>query len=166
MNNQIIFERFWGIYSLVKWIFIILEILILIFFVFAFYKAWKFRPSLGPKKRKRVPTIHREVYRARWFEILIKLESEDEKQLKLALIEADKLVDDILKDIGIKGKHLADKLSKIHPEGLESLNDLLEAHRTRNDLLSVPDFALSKEEITETLKLYENFLKEIGVIIE
>lgn len=167
MNNQIIFGKFLGLYNFVRWLFIILDLLLLLGFIFSFYKAWQFRPKLNHKKtKKKTISLQREVYRAKWFDITLKFKEGDLNSQKLAIIEADKLVNSILEEIGVPGKHLADKLSKINPESLKSLEGLFMAHRKRNDLMRIPGFVLPEEETKKILGHYESFLKEVGVIIE
>lgn len=172
MNNQIdlqfIFGKFFYLYNFFKWAFIILDLILLFGFIFAFYKALQFRPKLIVKKKtKRKPiTLRKEIYRSKWFDVLNKFDMNIPNAKKIALIEADNLIDLILKDLNIQGKTMADRLSKIHPESLESLKNIWEAHHLRNDIEQNPDFDLSEEEAKKYLSYYEEFLKEIGVIIE
>jgi hypothetical protein len=165
---QFIFGSFLGIYNLIKWIFIILDLILLFGFIFSFYKAWQFRPGsiMKRKAKEKAISLRKEIYREKWFDITTKFEINTPSTRKTALIEADNLVDEILKEIGIKGKTMADRLSKIHPESLESLKNLWEAHHIRNDLVHNSDFELSESEAKKILGYYEKFLKEIGVIIE
>ncbi|GIW65243.1 MAG: hypothetical protein KatS3mg093_222 [Candidatus Parcubacteria bacterium] len=172
MNNnfdlQFILGSFFGLYNLIKWIFIILDLILLFGFIFSFYKALEFRPriQIKPKARQKAVSLRKEIYREKWFDITTKFEINTPSARKMALIEADNLINEILKEIGIKGKTMADRLSKIHPESLESLKNLWEAHHIRNDLVHSPDFELSESEAKKVLGYYEKFLKEIGVIIE
>lgn len=167
MDSQLIFGKFFGLYNFARWLFIILNLLLLFGFIFSLYKAWQFKPKLNHKKtKKKTISLRREIYRAQWFNIMLKFKEGDLNSQKLAIIEADKLVDSILKEIGVAGEHLADKLSKINPESLKSLEKLWAAHRIRNDLVHTPGFVLSEEEAKKVLEYYELFLKEIGVIIE
>ncbi|MGC8776067.1 MAG: hypothetical protein ACP5QN_02030 [Minisyncoccia bacterium] len=171
MNNQINFQillgNFFGLYNFIKWIFIILDLILLFGFIFSFYKAWQFRPRFEIKRKIKSKgiSLRREIFREKWFDIITKFEKNTPEARKIALIEADNLIDSILKDIGIQGETMADRLSRIHPESLESLKYVWEAHHIRNDLVHNPDFTLSEEEAKKVLEKYEKFLKEIGVII-
>ncbi|MCS6789041.1 MAG: hypothetical protein NZ484_00490 [Patescibacteria group bacterium] len=170
MNNridlQIIFGKFFDLYNLVSWIFIILDLILIFGFAFSFYQAWKFRPKIVSKRMKTpIVSLQKEIYRAKWFDIINKFEVGTLEAMKIALIQSDNLVDLILKDLKIKGQTLSEKLSKIHPESLESLKDLWEAHHIVGDIIQNPNYDLNKEDAQKILSYYERFLKEIGVII-
>lgn len=171
MNNQINLEiilgGFFNFYDLIKWIFIFFDLILFLGFTFVLYKSWKFRPKIIRKKTaKDIINLQKQHYRAIWFEIISKFELNNQESRKSALIDANNLIDLILKDLKIKGETLNDRLSKIHPESLESLKDLWEAVNFVDDIINNPAIDLNEDESKKILGYYEKFLKEIGVIIE
>jgi hypothetical protein len=87
-----------------------------------------------------------------------------EADWRLAVIEADSLVDDILKRIGFPGESMAERLAQIPASQLLSLSDLKEAHRIRNNVTHTPGFKISKSEAERVVRKYERVLKELEVI--
>ena len=84
--------------------------------------------------------------------------------MKLAIIDADGLVDDVLKQMGLPGEHFADRLARLTPEELKTFDKVWTAHRVRNDLVHTPGFALGLDEARRVMKSYEAFLIEIKAI--
>ena len=99
-----------------------------------------------------------------WTKIKGRISQNTEAEWKLAVIEADKLVDDILKKMGYPGEDMGDRLKSIKPEQLASLNILWEAHKLRNTIVHDTEFYASELEIKNAIDHYETFLKEVEVM--
>lgn len=96
-----------------------------------------------------------------WEQMLSRASSDDENERKLAIISADSLIDKILGLSGYHGENLGERLKKIEPSELDSLNDIWEAHKVRNRIAHEPDLHLSRDESIGALKRYEKVLKEL-----
>ena len=155
-----------SLYAFFKWSFIILDAALFGIFCLAFAKSLKFRPKLpaGRGEKKRTLTLQTAVFRERWASVSKKASLDSPDAMRAAIIEADSIVDDILRTIGISGEHVADRLAQINPDTLQSFDRLWRAHRLRNELVHTPDFSLSAEDAKSTLEDYESFLREIGVL--
>lgn len=99
-----------------------------------------------------------------WQKIKNRLEKNDEANLKLAVIEADNLLDDILKRMGLEGKDMGERLEKISKEQLKSLDEIWEAHRLRNLIVHESGIHIGKDEAEKSIGAYENALKELEVL--
>ena len=84
--------------------------------------------------------------------------------MRMAVIEADSLVNDVLKQFGMPGEHLADRLANLSPDEYKTLDAVWKAHRIRNDLVHTPGFFVGPEEALKLLKDYELFLKELEAV--
>ena len=83
---------------------------------------------------------------------------------KLAIIEADIILDDTLKEKGYAGGSLGERLKSIAPHQLASLNDAWEAHKIRNKIAhDGSDFILTKRIAQETIVKYQRVFTELGV---
>jgi hypothetical protein len=91
---------------------------------------------------------------ARWGEVQRHVQSDREREWKFAIIEADKLVDDILKEIGVSGDTLGEKLMNITSSQLSTLDDLWEAHKVRNKLAHDSSFFIRDTEARRVIGLY------------
>lgn len=150
-------------------LFIFLDLAVIIAFIVAFWYAVPLRPKFVRKPQKaanrQLPLAGKqEEVKARWARILEKAPVAPPQSFVIAIIEADKCVDDVLKDLGLKGEHMADRLEKLAPEDFKTLDKLWRAHRVRNDLVHTPDFRIDSSDAEEILKLYEAFLKELEVL--
>lgn len=153
-------------FIVIKTIFIILDILIVGLFIFSVVKSWQFRPNLRifPKKPRKAPSLKTEAFQEHWQSILAKLEAGDSESMKVAIIEADALVADLLKEMGYEGEHLADRLARLRTEDFPSVEKVWRAHRIRNELVHTPGFQISQKHARDMIEAYEKFLKEAGIL--
>lgn len=96
--------------------------------------------------------------------VLAHSESDNPNDWKLAIIEADIILDDVLKQQGYAGNSLGERLKSISPSQLESLQDAWEAHKVRNKIAHEgADFVLTKRMAQETITKYQRVFTEFGV---
>jgi hypothetical protein len=159
------------IYYVIKILFIVVDALLLIGFIYALMRAWHYHPNykngshaVAKGHGKRIPTMRDIVLRERWHSIETKFALGTPESARLALIEADALVDTALKGMQIPGEHLADRLSNLDQNDIKSMDRVWRAHRLRNDLVHTPGFAVSPPDAKRTMDDYEAFLKEMEVI--
>ena len=100
----------------------------------------------------------------RWRDIMSHMESAHESDWKLAVIEADKLVDDALAHHGYSGDSFGDRLMSIEPGGLVSLDGLWWAHKVRNRLAHEMDYFLRYTEARQAMAYYEQTLQELHLV--
>jgi|SRR3989344_5804485 len=101
---------------------------------------------------------------SKWEEIMHHSESNREAEWKLAIIEADKLVDDILKSASYPGDSMGERLMNIEKGQLLSLDGLWEAHKVRNKLVHDTNYFLRYAEARRAIMLYESALKELDAL--
>jgi len=102
---------------------------------------------------------------SRWAKIKKHLESESPSDWRQAILEADALMDEIIKKIGYKGETFGERLSHIHPAQFKSLDEVWRAHKIRNRIAHEgTKFDLTKEEAEQVLGLYEKALTELEFI--
>lgn len=99
-----------------------------------------------------------------WQEISSRIESAEEANYKLAIIEADGLLDDVLKKMGYPGETMSERIQRITPGQLKSIYELQEAHKIRNNILHDPNFRLTSQKTREVIGLYEKVLRELDVV--
>ena len=93
-----------------------------------------------------------------------KFDANPPQSYTMAIIEADTLIDNILKRVGISGETMADRLNQLDPDEFSILGRLWRVHRVRNALVHSPGFVVSKRDAEEALKIYESFLRELEVL--
>jgi hypothetical protein len=111
-----------------------------------------------------IPKFPKERLRKKWESIERKLESREEAKAKLALIEADKLIDNLLKQAGYRGKTMTERLEQITPAQISNIDDLWQAHKLRNRLVHDSETKVAYHEIREAVEVYKKVLEEFEVL--
>lgn len=84
---------------------------------------------------------------------------------RVAIIEADIMLDEVLTNAGYAGKSIGDKLKTANPHSFTTLQDAWSAHKVRNDIAHVgSDFVLTKKVAQDTILQYERVFREFGVL--
>ncbi len=99
-----------------------------------------------------------------WALVTRRLQSYDEASFKLALIEADKIFDDLLKRIGYAGETMAERLKRINTAQISNIDSIWQAHKLRNQLVHNPDFHLTHGQVREAVEAYESAMKELEIL--
>jgi len=101
----------------------------------------------------------------RWGDIQSHIASENPNDWRLAIIEADVMLDQMLDDAGYVGVSIGDKLKTANPSSFQTVQDAWDAHRTRNEIAHAgSDFILTKRGAQETIVKYERVFREFAVI--
>ncbi|TSC91777.1 MAG: hypothetical protein CEN90_241 [Parcubacteria group bacterium Licking1014_17] len=99
-----------------------------------------------------------------WEAIKAKAQSYNEAEWKIAVIEADKFVDDALKAAGYQGETMGERLILIKPGNLVSLQELWDAHKLRNLIVHDAGFSLKHNQAVVAVNVFEKVLKEISAV--
>lgn len=99
-----------------------------------------------------------------WKEIVKLAESGEESSWRLAVIEADKFFDQVLRRLGYSGENFGERLTQVHPTEIENINDVWNAHRVRNSLSHDINFKLTEGEAKKAVAAFEKAMKDLEVI--
>lgn len=100
----------------------------------------------------------------RWERIKRRLDTGNEAEFKLAIIEADAILRDTFERIGFHGETLGDQIKLIPPTVVPNVAELEEANRIRNDVVHDPDYRVTLEETRKVLAIYETALRSLDLI--
>jgi uncharacterized membrane protein len=93
------------------------------------------------------------------------ISSDNPNDWKLAIIEADIILDEALKRQGYAGNSLGERLRSVSPVAMQTLDDAWEAHKVRNDIAhSGVDFVLTQKLAKDTIVRYERVFTEMGLL--
>lgn len=112
---------------------------------------------------KVVPSLNQQKYQTRWLEIENSISRDNLAACQLAIMNADKLVDQALKERHFKGEKMADRM-KAAKNTWRNENHLWTAHKIRNKLAHEPDARVSYELTVQALSAYKQALKDLGAI--
>jgi hypothetical protein len=90
-------------------------------------------------------------------------ESGAESDFKLAIIDADDFLGEILENRGYEGKDIEDSINKAGRIVKPILADLLRAHEVRNSIVYNPDFKITAEQARKVLEVYKSAIDDIGM---
>jgi len=101
-------------------------------------------------------------HKTKWEVILDHANSDNQAEWKLAIIEADNVLDELLKEIGYGGETLGDRLQSLDGSTFRTLSGAWEAHKLRNTIAHEQGLELSRRDAKKAIKLYEDTFRELG----
>lgn len=143
-------------------VFIILDVTIATLLVFAIVKGLHFRPDLNPRKKVRGMrlTLSGPLFEKRLAEMRRKISSGSPELQRIAILDAENLVDEALHQLGVEGERMIDRIRELFRLGFLTADRLERAHRIRNELVYSPDYELTPDIAERTFNDYESFLRE------
>jgi len=167
-----IYNNFLDYYLLIDWQKIIfpLKIISVIFSIFLlffiFFILFKIRKNI--KKGLLAITesitdsdLPKKELDKKWNSVMDKLEKNNESDYKLALIEADNIFNDLLKQIGYQGEDMGERLKQITEAQLANIDELWQAHKTRNRIAHEPGFKLTYSQAKRAIEIYQRATQDL-----
>jgi hypothetical protein len=99
-----------------------------------------------------------------WKHIIMRVRTKDPTQLKLAIMEADLVMDEVLKESGYRQDTTDERYKELNTAVLSNADKIKEAHKVRNRCAQEPDFAISYDDALEVLKVYKVAFQEYGLL--
>ena len=96
-----------------------------------------------------------------WSRTKARLDRGLESEYKLAVIEADSMLEDTLKKMGYGGETLGERLTKLTAATLSNIEEIKTAHQIRNSIIHDPDYRLSLDEARKVLDIYEKAFRDL-----
>lgn len=100
----------------------------------------------------------------RWELIVKKMNSDNSSDWKMAIVEADKIIDDVMKNIGHAGSDLGERLKSVEPSDFQNLQNVWDAHKIRNRIAHEANFEITKLDAKEVLDKYKKALQELKYV--
>jgi hypothetical protein len=156
----------WSVYAFLAYI---VSIIMLVIYIYATMR-WNHLQEVQAQQLRDLEELYDQHYRgvhknSRLQEVYLHIDSENPNDWKLAIIEADIVLDDILKQRGYAGNSLGERLRSIAPSQLSTLDDAWEAHKVRNQIAhGGADFVLTKRLAEETINRYRRVFGEFGIV--
>lgn len=114
-------------------------------------------------KGSKSKNINKNEIKNKWAEIESIANNGKEMYYKMAIIEADKLLDDVFKKLGTPGSTMGERL-KFLIYKYPGLKKVWEAHIIRNNISHESNYELYKSTAQRALSIYKNALKELGAL--
>lgn len=102
---------------------------------------------------------------SKWQTVQTYMVSPNPADWKLAILEADLILDEMIEKMRYPGVNLGDRMKAIEKSDFTSLNEAWEAHKVRNRIAHEgADFSISRTEARRVLGLYETVFREFDYI--
>lgn len=108
-------------------------------------------------------TFDVEAYQTRWLKIENSLVKDDPRTYNLAVIDADKLLDKALNEMGLPGKTMGERLKRVM-DRFEKPSSVWSAHRLRNQIAHEHGFNAEYAQANRALAAFRQALKDLGAI--
>lgn len=141
--------------TIIIWVVIVVILLILLVASIIFIKKFFRRPELYGMSKEDI--------QKRWNQIEELLSRREDVSWKLAVLEADKLLDHSLKAMGFGGNSLGERLKLVaykHPK----IRNVWPAHITRNKLAHEASYSLGQGAARQAVSQFKKALEELGVL--
>ena len=112
---------------------------------------------------KRGYHFDKEAYQLRFLEIENRLKQENPSSFTATIIEADKLLDKAMVEMGMPGKTMGDRLKR-GGSRFSNLNAVWRAHKLRNAIAHESDFEVSFKQASNALAIFKQALKDLGAV--
>lgn len=123
------------------------------------------RAKEAERIKKAIPTDIEPIRNERWVKVMEHAGSENPNDWRVAIMEADILLDEVITRIGYQGDTLGEKLKQVAKGDMATLDSAWEAHKIRNQIAHEGgDYILTKREAKRVIDLYKSVFCEFKVI--
>lgn len=156
----------WGVLVVLSWIVSALLLFGLIYAYIRHEQLGEVVAEILKRQEEAYAKIHqKDVKNLRWRDVQNHIGSDRPSDWKLAIIEADILLGELLDTLGYAGTTIGDKLKSVSPNSFSTVNQAWRAHNVRNRVAHEGgDFDLSKKSAQETIAQYKMVFDEFDFI--
>lgn len=119
-------------------------------------------PPPGKEDEAAMPIVNKN---AKWERVLTHINSANASDWRLAIIEADIMLDELLRAQGYHGDSLGEMLKAVERSDMLTLDNAWEAHKIRNEIAHAgSDYLLNERDAKRAVGLFESVFKEFKII--
>ncbi len=101
----------------------------------------------------------------KWKLVLEHINSDDVNKWKLAILEADIIMSELLDSLNLLGNSVGEKLKSVEKGDFEHIEEAWEAHKVRNAIAHEgSEFLLTQREAKRVIELYKSVFEEFKII--
>ncbi len=97
-----------------------------------------------------------------WQRLADQAQSEDENRVKMAIIEADQILDSLLVKKGIKGDDMGERLRQLDKNQLANLEAVWQAHKARNRIAHEADFRINNQQAKAIIEIFQKAVQDLA----
>lgn len=105
------------------------------------------------------------VANAKWELVEEHINSDDSNKWKLAIVEADIILSELLERLNLPGNGVGEKLKNVEESDFDHIEEAWEAHKIRNAIAHQgSEFVLNQREAKRVIRLYKSVFEEFEII--
>ncbi|HBM45408.1 MAG: hypothetical protein UR85_C0011G0002 [Candidatus Nomurabacteria bacterium GW2011_GWF2_35_66] len=136
---------------------------------YSIYKTWLLNQAnrvayLALFAKDATEKEEKKIINEEWVDIMDRIESTNPSNWVMAIIECDKILDELLRERGFDGKDIGEMLKSDKGKNLRTLQDAWEGHKIRNRIAHEPGFVLENREAKVATAHYESVFRELGFL--
>lgn len=164
------FRYFYDRYGYILfWIVLIFSAILACFIIYVIYRInqlyLKRKNLLKPPKNAGEKEVEAMKKNERWEVILGHIESENSNDWRLAILEADIMLGDMLDKLSYRGESIGEQLKGVDKSDFTTIDDAWEAHKVRNLIAHEgANFTIPDREAKRIIGLYKNVFEEFNFI--
>ncbi|MBQ8984849.1 hypothetical protein IJ098_03280 [Candidatus Saccharibacteria bacterium] len=112
---------------------------------------------------KRRYSFDKEDYQTDWLKIENSLDKDNKQSYNSAVIDADKLLDKALNEMGLPGKTMGERMKRAGGY-FSQVNSVWYAHKIRNQIAHEHGFSVDYNQAKHALASFKQALKDLGAI--
>jgi len=117
------------------------------------------------EKTKKTTEVEEPIVNERWQNVLEHIKSENPSDWKLAILESDIMLGDMMEKMGYTQDSIGEKLKAVEQSDFTTIEYAWEAHKIRNAIAHQgAEFMINRREVERVIGLYEAVFKEFGWI--
>ncbi len=113
--------------------------------------------------KKGTRNLNVEKYRMRWMQIEQELKKDQPSSYHLAVLNADKLLDQALRERGVRGTTMGERMKTLK-DTWSNANNVWTAHKLRNQIAHETEVNVSYDDARRALAGFKQALKDVGAI--
>lgn len=119
--------------------------------------------AVGMLTKKSAMQLDVNKYRLKWMAIEKQLSKDDQSSCVLAVLNADKLLDQALRERGVKGQTMGERMKTVK-DTWSNAGAVWGAHKLRNQIAHESDHHLTYEDARRAIAGFKQALKDVGAI--
>jgi hypothetical protein len=101
----------------------------------------------------------------RWERVIAEINSDSEQQWRLAILEADIMLNELLDSLGYRGETMADKMRSVERADFNTIDLAWEAHRARNRVAhESSEVPMNPRDARRIIDLYQRVFREFQFV--
>jgi len=149
----------------------LLSLLLIIFIIWTANNLMRVRDQLHDalelpgQKVAKADGVILPIVNEKWEKVLIHINSENPSDWKLAILECDIMLGDILTELGYEQDSISEQLKAVEPSDFLNIENAWEAHKIRNQIAHEgSEFMINEREAKRVIGLYETVFREFEYI--